>query len=175
MNTTLGKSLVGTVAAGAMVASVPGAALARDNGGGVDAATVIAGALVVGGIAALAASSNNDRNASYSRDDRYHDGRDGRGYYGRDRRYRAVSAREAVDQCVAAATRSARRHAYAGGRARVTRISDVDRKDYGFKVEGRIAVEQRARWGRDDTGRFTCRVNRAGGIRNLGFSGIAGL
>ncbi|WP_226633330.1 hypothetical protein [Novosphingobium profundi] len=170
MNSKLGKGLVGTVAVGAMAASTATPAMARDGGGGVDAGTVIAGALVVGGIAALAASASNDR-------DRYAYGHP----RGRDRRYgrgfRGVSSRDAVDRCVAAATRTAHRNS---GRARVTDIRDVDRKDYGYKIKGRIAVEDRrgGRWDRRsrvDTGKFTCKVNYRGGLRDLDFSGIRGL
>lgn len=169
MKTTVGKGLVGTVAAGAMAASVATPAQARD---GVNAGALIAGALVVGGITALATRADNDVARTkyghrWERERRY--GR-GRGYYG-------VSSREAVDQCVSAATQTANRY---GGRARVTDVRDVDRKDYGYKIEGRIAVQDRyrSRWGRGrdvDTGRFTCRVNYRGGLRNLDFSGIRGL
>ncbi|MBT0666896.1 hypothetical protein HT136_00745 [Novosphingobium profundi] len=151
-----------------MAASLATPAQARE---GIDAGTVIAGALVVGGIAALAASSGNERDDSYY--DRGHRSR----YDGYRGGYRGVSSREAVDRCVSAATGTANRY---GGRARVTQVRDVDRKDYGYKVEGRIAVENyaRGRWSRRgdvDTGKFTCRVNYGGALRNLEFSGIRGL
>ncbi|TYC87775.1 hypothetical protein FMM79_11390 [Novosphingobium sp. BW1] len=153
-----------------MAASTATPAMARDGGGRVDAGTVIAGALVVGGVAALAASASNDR-------DRYAYGHP----RGRDRRYgrgfRGVSSRDAVDRCVAAATRTAHRY---GERARVTDIREVDRKDYGYKIKGRIALEHRRGGGWDrrsrvDTGKFTCKVNYRGGLRDLDFSGIRGL
>ncbi len=65
-------------------------------------------------------------------------------------------ARSAVDQCAAAAESRASRF----GPARVTRITNVDRKSRGFLVSGAIAVENR--WGgwrhRDDNRRgwFRC-------------------
>lgn len=168
MKSALGKGLVGTVAVGAMAASTATPAMARD--GGVDAGTVIAGALVVGGIAALAASASNDRDGYAYGHPRGRDRRYGRGF-------RGVSSRDAVDRCVAAATRAAHRYS---GRARVTDIRDVDRKDYGYKIKGRIVVEDRrgGRWdrrSRADSGKFTCKVNYRGGLRDLDFSGIRGL
>lgn len=168
MKSAFGKGLVGTVAVGAMAASTATPAMARD--GGVDPGTVIAGALVVGGIAALAAAASNEP-------DRYAYGHP----RGRDRRYgrgfRGLSSRDAVDRCVAAATRTAGRYS---GRARVTDIGNVDRKDYGYKVKGRIVVEDRrgGRWDRRrgvDNGKFTCKVDYRGGLRDLDFSGIRGL
>ncbi|WP_067738464.1 hypothetical protein [Novosphingobium naphthalenivorans] len=101
---------------------------------------------------------------------------------------RGVNADRAVQRCVAAATRTANRYAY-GSRARVTDIRDVDHKRYGYKVEGRIAVNTMGRdWrGRDrsygwshgvrgyDSGRFVCKVDYRGRIADLDFSGIRGL
>lgn len=191
---TYTKTLVGTVAAGALAVSTATPALARDHDGGIDAGTVIAGALVLGGIAAVAASANNNRY-----DVRY-DGYNGRydnSRYGRYNYNRGVSSRSAVEQCVAAATRAANRYSY-GGRAKVTDIRDVDRKSYGYKVEGRIAVNTMQRgwrsgdrrygngWGNDyrgwnsnlrgyDSGKFTCKVDYRGGVRDLDFRGIRGL
>ncbi len=113
------------------------------------------------------------------------------GYYGRG------GSRDAADQCSAAAQRTASRYSY-GGRARVTDIRSVDRKDYGYKVKGRIAVNAMGRswrrgdpdygqgWGRDyrgwnadmrgwDSGTFECKVDRRGRVYDVGFKGIRGL
>ena len=193
---TYTKTLVGTVAAGALAVSTATPALARDNGSGIDAGTVIAGALVLGGIAAVAASADNPGDRYNVRYDRWND-RDRSSRYGRYDYRRGVNPRSAVEQCVRAATRAANRYSY-GGRAKVTDIRDVDRRSYGYKVEGRIAVNTLNRnwrsgdrhygngWGNDyrgwdrnlrgyDAGRFTCKVDYRGGIRDLDFRGIRGL
>lgn len=190
----LTKALVGTVAAGAMAVSAAAPALARDGHGGISTGDVIAGALVVGGIAAVAAAASNNNRETYA----YGYDRDYRGAHGRygSSRY-GVDPRSAVEQCVAAATRTANRYSY-GGRARVTDIRDVDRRDYGYKVEGRIAVNGSGRdwrsgdgrygrgWGNDyrgwnsnlrgyDAGTFSCKVDHRGRVADLDFSGIRGL
>ncbi len=189
---TITKGLVGTVAAGAMALASASPAVARDNDG-IGAGEIIAGALIIGGIAAVAAAASNDRN-DY---DRY--GYDGdynrRGY---DDRYygRNGDPRSAVDACVRAAERTASRYSY-GGRADVTDIRKVDRKRDGYTVRGRIAVNSNDRhyrsndsrygrgWNGDyrgwnnnlrgyDSGNFTCKV-KYGRIADLDFSGIRGL
>ncbi|SFG34535.1 hypothetical protein SAMN05518801_11822 [Novosphingobium sp. CF614] len=204
------KTLVGTVAAGTMAVTAATPALAdsyrhdtyRNNShrsGGIDGGDVIAGALVIGGIAAIAAASSNNRDddrydVRYDRDYRG----DQRGDYGRYGRARyGISPRDAVERCVAAATRTANRYSY-GGSARVTDIRDVDRSAYGYRVEGRIAVNSMGRgwrhgdrdrgngWGNDyrgwngglrgyDAGRFECTTDYRGRVADLDFSGIRGL
>ena len=185
---TITKGLVGTVAAGAMAMASASPAAARDRDG-VDAGEIIAGALIIGGIAAVvAATSDRDRDRYGYRD------YDRRGYD--DRYYRGRgNARQAVDQCVRAAEREASRYSY--GRADVTDIRDIDRKRGGFKIKGRIAVNTRDRnwrggdrrygngWNNDyrgsnyrnrgyDSGKFTCQV-RNGRVVDVDFSGIRGL
>lgn len=111
--------------------------------------------------------------------------------------YRHQGSRDAVGQCSAAAERTASRYSY-GGRARVTDIRSVTRKDYGYKVKGRIAVNAMGRswrhgdpdfgrgWGGDrrgwnsnvrgwDSGTFECRVDWRGRVRDVDFKGIRGL
>jgi hypothetical protein len=148
---TLSKSLVMTVAAGAMAASSAAPAMARDyrgHGNGIDVGDVIAGAVVIGGIAAIASaasSSNRNRDSNYDypragyrdydneRNDRY-----GRGYgnsYG--------NPRQAVEQCVRAAEREAGRTSY--GNADVTDIRSVRETRNGYEVRGRIAVNSNGR------------------------------
>ena len=198
---TIAKLLAGTIAAGAMAASSVSPAIARDHrGDGIGAGEVIAGAVVLGGIAAVAAAaSDNDRydrgygNDGYRYDDRYgrydhYDQRDRRDW-GRGR------ARAAVAQCVNAAERTASRYSY--GRADVTDIRSVRETRYGYEVRGRIAVNSMGRgwrlgdstygrgWDGDyrgwnsnlrgyDAGRFECRVER-GRVVDLDFTGIRGL
>src|SRR5687767_4784181 len=79
---TITKALVGTVAAGAMAmtAAVPAQAQSRyrDRDDGIDVGDVIAGALIIGGIAAVASAVGN-RNRGYNDGYVY----EGRGYDGR--------------------------------------------------------------------------------------------
>ncbi|MFN3516147.1 MAG: hypothetical protein ACK4YM_03190 [Novosphingobium sp.] len=200
---TLSKALVGTIAAGAMAVSSAAPAFADGRGhdrdrdrGGISAGEIIAGALIIGGIAAIATSgSRNDR---YYRDYRHGDYRDydyryGRAGYGYDYRYRD-NPRVAVEQCVRAAER------YAQGRYRdadVTDIRQIRDTRYGFEVRGRIAVNTRGTywrngdnpygngWGGDyrgwnnghrgfDSGWFKCKVER-GRVVDLDIDGIRGL
>ncbi|WP_336986165.1 hypothetical protein [Altererythrobacter aquiaggeris] len=182
--TNLNKALVGTMAAGAMAFSAA-PAVARDNDR-IDAGEVIAGALIIGGIAAVLGSSN--------RDDRYYDRRGygdrdyrDRDYRGRDYR-RGVGQRAAVKRCVNRAERQALR--YGARRADVTDIREVERTRYGWKIDGRIAVQSRnyrdrnyraSGWDNDyrgydrrrhsgyDSGRFTCRVDYDGRVQRVDF------
>lgn len=193
----LTKAMVGTVAAGAMAVSTASPANARDHKGGVNAGEVIAGALIIGGIAAVAAASSNKNNR-----DRY--GYRGKGDYRYDRagyrgdynRGRGIGPRAAVQRCVRAAERNASRYSY--GRADVTDIRRVKHRRNGYDVKGRIAVNTRGNnwrrgdrrrgvgWNGDyrgwnssrhrgyDSGKFTCKV-RYGRIADIDFSGIRGL
>ena len=131
--TIIPKALVGAVAASA-VAIVPVAGASaqsrhydRDRGG-ISAGEIIAGAVVLGGIAAIATSIGRDNDRRY--DDRYY--RDGRyGYYN-------GNPRAAVEQCVNAANRDARQRGYR--HAEVTQVRNVDDTSYGWKVKGTLAV-----------------------------------
>ncbi len=192
---TFSKALVATVATGAMAAASISPAYARHDGDGIGAGEIIAGALVIGGIAAIAASADNDR---YDRDDRIY--RDRYGYRDNDRfgyrdGFRRENPRSAIEMCVRAAENTASRYSY--GRADVTDIRDVDWNRGGYTVKGRIAVNSMGRswhrgdyeygrgWGGDyrgwnssyrgyDAGRFTCEV-RYGRVVDIDFSGIRGL
>lgn len=199
---TLSKALVGTIAAGAMAISSATPAFADAPGhrdrDGISAGDVIAGALIIGGIAAVAsAAGSRDRNSGYGRYG-YDNDRGGydtyRGGYDRDAYWRG-NPRQAVEQCVRAAERAAGRYSY--GRADVTDIRQVRDTRYGFEVKGRIAVNQSGRdwrsgegnygrgWGNDyrgwnnnlrgyDSGSFSCKFER-GRVADLDFSGIRGL
>lgn len=189
------KKLVLAASAAALVAA-PASARGGWGGGrghhdGIDAGDVIAGALVIGGIAAIASAAGNDgyrggRNyggRSYGgRYDRGYD--DDRGYYNN-----GYNSRQAVDQCVRAAQQEARR--YGGGWARVTDVSSIDRVRGGYEVRGRLVVENdryRGNWrgGQDrygynydrygndyDKGRFSC-VTRYGGVDGVRVTGLRG-
>ena len=89
----LAKGTLGTVAAGAMAMASASPAMADDHRyrdrdrDGISAGEVIAGAVILGGLAAILASGNNDR---YDRDDRRNYGGDYRGGY--------TNSRTAVEQ-----------------------------------------------------------------------------
>jgi hypothetical protein len=197
----LAKGAIATVAAGAMAVSsaTPAFAEHRDNGG-ISAGDVIAGALVIGGIAAIAsaASKNNrDRDYDYRYDRAGYGNYDNNGGYGRYDRddYRRGNPRQAIEQCVRTAERQASRYSY--GRADVTDVRDIRETRWGYEVRGRIAVNGSGRdwrrgdddhgrgWGGDyrgwnssmrgyDSGSFKCRFER-GRIVDLDFNGIRGL
>ena len=197
---TLTKALVGTIAAGAMAGASVSPAFAEGRGrghDGISAGDVIAGALVIGGIAAIAtAASRSDRD--YREDgyryDRAGYGNDG-GYYGERDCYAYGNPRQAAEQCVYAAERGASRYSY--GRADVTDIRQVRDTRNGYEVRGRIAVNTSGRgwrggdanygrgWGGDyrgwnsdlrgyDSGSFKCRIER-GRVVDLDYDGLRGL
>jgi hypothetical protein len=164
-----GKSarlVLGAVAATALTAASATPAMADDwdrDRGGIGAGEIIAGALVIGGIAALAGAFDGDR------DDRrfaYND----RNFRG-DRGGWGVNPRVAVDRCVRAAENQARR--FGGYRfADVIDVRDIDRTRNGFRVRGRIEVG--GGWNRNDRGSFTCRLDGRG-APFIDFDGIRGL
>ena len=173
--TKMTKAAVGAATAGAlMLGSTP--AMARDrDGDGISAGEVIAGAVVLGGLAAILSSGSNDRyDSRYDgryRDDyrgRYDDPRYGYGYdYGR-----YGNSRSAVNQCVGAVERGSRRY----GNTDVTQVTSIDRKRDGYKVKGRVVVRDGygGRWGRGgyyDRGKFSCDV-RYGRVQDIKFSGL---
>ena len=193
------KALVGTVAAGAMAISAAAPAMANDRGG-ISTGEVIAGALVLGGIAAVIASSRNNNNSDYRYDRAGYDGYDNRygGQYGGQNSYYdngrgwGGNPRQAIAMCVRTAERQASRYSY--GNADVTDIRDVRRTRWGYEVRGRIAVNSNGRgwrhgdsnygqgWGGDyrgwnsnhrgyDSGSFECRVER-GRVVDIDFDGI---
>jgi hypothetical protein len=203
----LTKSLLSAGAAAAAMVSVAAPAQARrGDGDRIDAGEVIAGALIIGGIAAVL-SSGNDRDRGYN--DRGYDDRGGRydnrdsgydnggyddrgrgGHHGRGRGYdddrsgygydNGGGSRAAVNQCVSGVERWASRYS----RAEVTEIRNIDRTQYGYRVTGKLVVQDgnRGRGGYDrgydrgyergyDKGRFTCYVER-GRVIDIDYSGL---
>ncbi len=164
--TKMKKALIGSAAAAAMAVSAnPAVAKDRYDDDGISAGEVIAGALVIGGIAAIAAaaSDKDDRydrryRDRYDRGDRYNYNR--AGYNAANR----INPRRAVNQCV----RAVENHLRRAGRANVTQIRDVDRTRYGYRVKGRVALQGRYK---DDRGRFTC-TNDGRGRPSLKFRGL---
>lgn len=173
--TRLARTTLGTLAAGALAVAAATPALADDHRyrdrDGIGAGEIIAGAVVIGGIAALAGAFDGDRDRWDRRDYRdYRGDRWDRGGYGFN-----GGARGAVERCVRAAENQARR--FGGYRyADVTDVRDLDRTRFGFRIQGRIEVGDGGRWGgRDfDRGRFTCRLDGRG-APIVNFDGIRGL
>ena len=122
----------------------------------VDAGDVLAGVLIVGGIAAIAsaASSSERRN----RTERYRDYREDRNDYRRDRDDRRDARRSsssgrgldgAVDQCLSEIERD----------VRVDQVDSVDRNGEGWRVTGTIF----------NGDRFTCTIGPDGRIENVNY------
>ncbi len=177
----LAKGTLGTVAAGAMALGSATPAMADDRRGDrIDAGDVIAGAVIIGGIAALAGAFDGDRDRKrrghYDNRYRGHDRHYDNGYRHRGQRFNnRFNGRRAVERCVRVAERQARR--FGGYRfADVTEIRDVDRRRDGFRVKGRIQVEGTRGYNRNDfdRGRFTCWFDGRGRPQ-VEFRGIRGL
>ena len=190
----ISKALVGTIAAGAMAMTTATPAQAR----GVDVGDVIAGALIIGGIAAVAGAAGRNRgyddgyvyegNGNYRYNNRYDDPYYNNQNYNQNYN-RAGDPRQAVEQCVYAAENNANRASY-GGRSQVTDIRNIDQRRDGYTVKGRIAVNTRNSnwqrgWNNDyrgynnqyrgyDAGTFTCKV-RYGQVVDLDYNGVRGL
>lgn len=160
----LTKTLGATAAAAALTlgASTPAFAdRGRGHDDGISLGDVIAGAVIIGGIAAILSAGDDD--------DRYYEGSRGYGYDGRYQGQRGGNGRAAVERCVAAVEQQA---GYGYGYANVTEIRDVERTRYGLKVKGRLQVSQSyGRYGDTDNGKFTCYVER-GRVTNVDISGI---
>lgn len=190
------KALVGAVAASAM-AIVPMASASAQSGydyrdrdrGGISVGDIIAGAVVLGGIAAVAGSLGRNR-GDYRYDERYNRG----GNYG----YYNGNPRAAVEQCVNAANNDARSRGYRY--AQVTQVRDVNDTNYGWKIKGNLQVDgnrgsynngryddyrynngyyNNGRYGdrygyAQDSGSFTCWIDR-GRVSRMDYSGIRGM
>lgn len=175
---TVSKALIGTVAAGAMAVSAATPAMARDyDRDGISAGDIIAGAVILGGIAAVAGAIGNNRDGYDRGDYRYRDQR-----YRGDRWAAQGNPRSAVERCVNAAERQARRYGYRY--ADVTQIRDVDDTRYGWRVKGNLVVDGQRGYNRydrydrydrrSDSGSFTCKIER-GRVVDIDFNGIRGL
>lgn len=186
----LTKSLLGAGAAAAALVTVAAPAQAqryerydRDRDG-ISAGEVIAGAVVLGGLAAILSAGDNDR---------YYDGYDRRGYNGYNYYNRNGGSRAAINRCVNQVENWASRYS----RAEVTQIRDIDRTRYGYRIQGNLVVQdgwrgrgndrydRGDRYDRDDRygygnqgynrgydrGRFTCYVER-GRVVDIDYSGL---
>lgn len=153
----LTKSLLGAGAAAAALVSVAAPAQARDrrDNDRISAGEVIAGAVILGGLAAVIASSDNDRDGRY--DDRnynrdgYDYNRDGYDYNRSGYNYNNNGGgRAAVSQCVSAVETWSSRYS----RSNVTEIRDIQRTRYGYKVTGKLVVQDGWRGQNRGQGRY---------------------
>lgn len=180
----IAKGGIATGAVGAMALASATPAQADDrHRNKIGAGEIIAGAVILGGLAAIASSSKRDRHYGYD-----------------DRRYRSDyrrggNPRRAVEKCIRAVERDARRSGYRF--ADVTQIRDVDDTRYGWKVKGRLEVANRGygrerdyrrdrydrydrynrydrhngQYRRGDDGKFTCYVER-GRVADIRYKGL---
>ena len=180
------KTLLGAGAAAAALVSVTVPAQARDrhdrnrDRDSISAGEIIAGAVVLGGLAAVLSSGNNGRNDRRGYDDRYDDNRAGYNYDNR-----GGGGRAAVNQCVA----SVERWANGYSRSDVTQVRSIERTRFGYRVTGNVVVQDGGRgryennyYGNDrlggnayqrgyDKGRFTCFVER-GRVVDINYRGL---
>jgi hypothetical protein len=143
----LTKSVLGAGAAAAALVSVAAPAQARGyERDSINAGDIIAGAIVIGGLAAVLSDSRDNRDRRYEGDYRDGDnsdynrgGYDNRGYdNGYNNGYNNQgNGRAAINQCVAAAEAWGNRYS----RVKVTEIRDIDRTRYGYKITGNLVLK----------------------------------
>ena len=171
-------SLSATIAAAALAASPATAQIFGgndyDSDDGIGTEEVIAGAVILGGLAAILGGDDDDDRYDRRYDDYYYDDRYDGAYY---RNNREGYSRELIERCVYAAENDARRY----GQANVTQIEDVDRDGYYVRVEGDIQIARnyaRDRYGRAvydrdvDEGEFSCTIDRRGRVTNIDYDDI---
>ncbi len=198
ISNTLARTAIGTAAIGAMALTSASPAFARDryDNNRVDTGDIIAGALVLGGIAAVAAATDNNNDRRYRNDYNYRN-TNYRGYNQyNSNRYKRRGPRAAVERCVRAVERDARRAGYRY--ANVTEIRNVERERGGWEVKGRLVVDGNRGYGRyntdydyadngryrnngqsryykpsarNDRGRFVCDTSR-GSVVNINYRGL---
>lgn len=167
----LTKSLLGAGAAAAALVTVAAPAQAQGrydrydrNRDGISAGEVIAGAVILGGIAAVIASSGDDRydNRNYNRG--YNNGGYNNGGYNN-----GNGSRRAVNQCV----RTVENWANGYSRSDVTQITNIERTRGGYRVTGKLVVQDGWRgnnrgYGNDRYDRYD-RYGRNNGYGNQGY------
>ena len=133
----LSKSLLSAGAAAAALVSVAVPAQARErydrHRDSVSAGEVIAGAVVIGGLAALLSAGKKDHNHG---GDNYDYNRTSYNYNNR-----GGGGRAAVNQCI----NSVERRANANSRSEVTQVRDIQRTRFGYRVTGNIVVKNSQR------------------------------
>lgn len=168
LNKALAKSIAATTAAGAMaVSAVPAHANDR-NHDRISTGEVIAGAVILGGLAAVLASKKKDNRYN----DGYNNRRNGNYNQGRYRKQnvnnRRDGSRRAIRQCINQAENKASYLGYAD----VTDIRDIKRTRYGYRVKGNLLVTKGRGYNRySDKGRFTCDVD-SGRVSEVRLGGL---
>lgn len=195
---SIAKGGIATIAAGAMAFGAASPAYAQDHRDndrdGISVGEIIAGAVIIGGIAAIASSGNRDRGYDYRGNGQYYGNSGYNGYNGNNgyNRYdNRGNPRAAVERCVAAVRQDAQRSGYRN--AQVTEIRDVRDTRQGWRVKGRIMVNAGYQGGRynqngyydrygryhqwnnnnnsSDSGNFTCDVER-GRVNDVDYNGL---
>jgi hypothetical protein len=189
----LTKSLLSAGAAAAALVSIAVPAQARErydrHRDSVSAGEVIAGAVVIGGLAALLSAGKNNRNND---GDNYEYNRPGYNYDDR-----GGNSRAAVNRCI----NTVERWSNGYRRSEVTQVRDIQRTRFGYRVIGNLVVQDSQRdrdyndgYGADrykqgyrnnqydrydgstygrgyNKGRFTCTVER-GRVVGVDYSGL---
>ncbi len=142
----LTKSVLGAGAAAAALVSMSAPAMARGyERDSISAGDVIAGAIIIGGLAAVLSGNRDNRDRRYDGDYRHDNnyrggGYDNRGYdnrgYDNGNYNHQGNGRDAVNQCVQAAERWGSQYS----RVKVTEVRDIDRTRYGYKVTGNLVL-----------------------------------
>jgi hypothetical protein len=127
------KSLLSAGAAAAALVSIAVPAQARErydrHRDSVSAGEVIAGAVVIGGLAALLSAGKNNRNNG---GDNYEYNRPGYNYDDR-----GGNSRAAVNRCINSVERWSNGHR----RSEVTQVRDIQRTRFGYRVIGNLVVK----------------------------------
>lgn len=167
----LTKSLLGAGAAAAALVTVAAPAQAQGrydrydrNRDGISAGEVIAGAVILGGIAAVIASTDDDRYSDRRYDNRDYNrgGYDNRGYNNSGYN-NGNGSRRAVNQCV----RTVENWANGYSRSDVTQISNIERTRNGYRVTGRLVVQDG--WRGNNRGYGNDRYDRNNSYNNQGY------
>ncbi len=177
------KGGIATAAVGAMALASAAPVQADDyrDRNRIGAGEIIAGAVILGGLAAIVSSGNKDRYRNYDNRDRY-----------RSDYRRGNNPRRAIKKCIRAVERDAMRSGYRY--ADVTQVRDVEDTRYGWRVKGRLKVANRGydrqhnyrndrydrydryshnrdSYRRGDAGKVTCFVER-GRIADIRYKGL---
>jgi len=163
LNKAFAKTITATTVAGAMAVSAVPVNAKEYHRDKVSTGEIIAGAVIVGGLAALLSSKKSKHrnydthHNSYEYKGRHKGHRYSKGRYN-DRRvnYRRDGSRKAIRKCIRRAENKASHFGYAD----VTDIRNIKRTRYGYRVKGNILVTKGRGYNRySDKGRFTCYID----------------
>ncbi len=161
LNKAFAKTIAATTAAGAMAVSAVPAYANEHHRDKIGAGEIIAGAVVIGGLAAILASKKDKRHHDVKYDRGYNHNYRSRGFNNNRFKRQRVGfhrngSRNAINQCV----RQTEHKASYLGYADVTNIRDIKRTRYGYRIKGNILVTKGNGYKKySDHGRFTCYVD----------------